>query len=417
MPTRPSIAALLLVGLVGCSADLEVKGDVQRLIGERLTVALLEGDEVFSGEVELIDARNTTRSTAQLLVQQEDDRTVSFAIPPATAAGPATAKMQKKGSEASYGVALTISRVAVAINDKGLVETLPLPPSTVAPATAEAGQTGQDLALAPGGDLLLSLASDDVVFWQLRKTPTRAGSIALANTRCIGALPSGVAVGTSTSIQVYNLEQGAVTTGPTLNINETVAIGVSRDGKRAIALTHCDTSGDKLPDADCLVDIDLTVSPLKEVQTVVLDNQQGATLLAVRSDGTGAVVADDDKIYGVTFKTNPAKISTISWAGSKPAAIASRLTVIESQPNDLFAVADSISKTVRMLGFKGTTLQDVSEATLDVVPDKIGFGRQTDLYVVSGTKLLKIDASRDPPVVTLLSQQLSSPPVSFAVQP
>ncbi|PIE19723.1 MAG: hypothetical protein CSA65_01290 [Proteobacteria bacterium] len=409
-----------LTGLlaVGCSSELEVKGDVQRLIGERVTVALLEGDEVFSGQVELKDARNTVLKTPELLVRQEDDRTVSFAIPPTTAAGPATAKMQKKGSEATYDVGLTISRAAVALSDKGVVEALPLPPSTLKPATVTAGQTGQSLALTPGGDLLITLASDDVVFWSMKKTPTNVASFKLTDTRCIAALPSGVIVGTSTSIQLFYFELGKATiTGPSLTTTETVALGVSRDGKRAIALTHCDTTGNKLPDSDCLVDIDLAATPPVEVQTVVLDNEQSATLLAIRDDGKGAVVADKGTIYGVTFKTNPAKVSTISWPGAKPVSIASRLTMIEDHPNDLFAVADSTSKTIRMIGFKGTTLQDVSQTTLDVPPTLIGFGRQTDLFVASGTKLLKIDASQDPPAVTRLSQQLSSRPIAFVVQP
>jgi hypothetical protein len=410
-------AALCALLCASCSADLEVQGDVQRLIGERVTVALLEGDDVFAGDVELIDARGTTLTTSGLLVAQEDDRTVSFAIPPATAAGPAMAKLRKKGQEASYNVPLTISRVAVSLSAKGDLGIVPLPPSSLEATTDSAGQTGQDLAMAPAGDLLLSLASDNVTFWSLKKKLVSVQSLKLVNTRCIAAMPSGVAVGTSTSIQVFNFEQGTVTAGPSVTIAETVALGVSRDGKRAIALTHCDTNSDKLPDSDCLVDINLAATPPTVVQTQVLDNQHGATLLAVRDDGTGALVADEGKLYGVTFKTNPAKVSTITWAGAKPVGIAGRITVIEGQANDLFAVADQTSKKVRMLGFKGTTLQDVSEATLDVPPELIGFGRQTDLYVVSGTKLLKVDTSREPPVVTPLSQQLAAPPVAFVVQP
>ncbi len=346
---------LALFAFTGCSSELEVKGDSQRLVGEKVVFALLEGADVFDKEVSFVDAKGTIVKTPELGLMTPDEHTISFFIPAGTAAGPATAKIQKKGQEATYDVPLTISRVGFALDAKGQIETLPLPPSSVEPTTASAGQTGQDLAISPDGRLLISLASDEIHFWTMGKSLNSVAALTLSNTRCIAALPGGVAVGTSTSIQVYNYEEGkGTTTGPSLTLSGTVALGVSADGKRAVALTHCDTNADTIPDSDCAVAIDLAATPPTIRQTIELDKHVSATLLAVGQDGRSAVVADTAVLYGLNFSTNPAKRSEFAWPTAQPTAIARTVATIAGQPTDLFAIADTTTKEIRAVGFNGT---------------------------------------------------------------
>lgn len=421
MRYRPLAALLLglalLANLFGCSSELEVKGNASRVIGERVTLALLEGDSVFDGEVTLSDARGGVHLGSALAVKKTDDRTLSFVIPPATAAGPATARVKQKGS-GEYAVPLTISRLAVALDSKGELETLALPPSSLGATHPTTEFGGVQLSISPGGGTVVALTQKGVYFYQLGKEIKEIGSLLLAGTS-IAALPSGVIVGTPTSIQIYHYTEGkGIEAGGSLTIKDTQALAVGSDGQRAVALVRCDTNADNVPDKDCVISIDLSgAAPIKG-QQVELDANPSAALLAVRGNGLAAVVADGDKVYGVDFTAAPPKLTTLTWSGAKAVALARSTTVIQSQDNDIFAIADEMSKTIRMVGFQGATLAEIdSIITLDVVPSHLAFGRATDLYVVTGPKLLQVDASVKDASPVPLSPQLTQAPLSFVVQP
>lgn len=409
----------LVVG--GCSSEPEVKGNGSRVIGERVTLALVEGDSVFGGELTLTDARGGVHVGSALEAQLEDDRTLSFSIPRGTAAGAATAHAKQKGG-GEYAVPLTISRLAASLDSKGVVQTLALPPSTLGTATVGESFVGELISLTPGGGTLVAQGQKGpqkgIYFFQLGKETKEYASIALTGT-CIAALPSGVMVGTPTSIQIYQYTEGkGIDAAGSLTIKNTQAIAVGGDGQRAVALAQCDTNADNVPDKDCVISIDLSGgAPIKGPE-VNLDDNLSAKLLAVRSSGLAAVVADGDTVYGIDFTAAPPKLTTLSWSGSKAVALAHSTTVIQSQDNDLFAIADEISKTIRMVGFQGTALAEIdSIITLDVVPSHLSFGRATDLYVSTGPKLLKVDASVKNATPVPLSQQLTEAPLSFVVQP
>ena len=107
----PSFGVTLLAMLWGCSdSSLEVRGSLDRVVGETVTLSLVEGETGFSGEVELIAADQTPFSTAALKVQQTDERKLTFVIPPGIAAGRAVAKAARVGalSHAEAGAALQV---------------------------------------------------------------------------------------------------------------------------------------------------------------------------------------------------------------------------------------------------------------------------------------------------------------------
>lgn len=405
---------LVLLGSGACSPELEVKGNTQRVIGERVTLALVEGD-VFGTELTLTDADKVEAQASALDIQQADERTLSFVIPPGTAAGAATVRVKQKGG-GTYVVPLTISRLAVAVGKDGRVETLALPPSTLGattPSTAIDPFVGQQVVMTLDGGTAVALAGTGFYTFRLGKDPQTGPSLAITGT-CIAALPQdGVVVGTATSIQAYRRKEsvyvGNSLTGPS-NVR---AIAAADDGTRAIALATCGSN-------NCLLIVDVSgVAPKKESE-VLLGPSSGATLLAIRADGKGAVVVDGSTIYGVDLAGTP-KITTLSIG--KGVAIARATTVINNQANDLFAIADETSLKIRLVGFQGNVgsqvLTDI-DSNIDLggnVPSHLAFGRGAELYVVTGTKLLKIDASAKDAVPVPLSQQLTQAPLSFVVQP
>ena len=411
----------LLLSLLGCSSELEVKGNAQRVIGERVTLALVEGDSVFDGEVSLSDARGGVHLGSALAVQKTDDRKLSFVIPPATAAGSATVRVKQKGG-GEYAVPLTISRLAVTIDQSGHLGTLALPPSSLGAAKPAEDFTGFQLSMAPGGGTVVALGKKGsqkaAYFFRLGKETREYTSVALAGSS-VAALPSGVIVGTPTSIQVYLYTEGkGIDTGPSLTVKNTQAIAVGSDGKRAVALVQCDPDTNGAPQKDCFFSLDLSGSTLIKGPEVQLDANPGAKLLAVRANGLAAVVADGDKVYGIDFTAAPPKLTTLSWTGAKAVALARSTTVIQNKDNDLFAIADEMTKTIRMVGFQGTALAEIdSVITLEVVPSHLAFGRATDLYVVAGPQLLQVDASVKDATPVPLAAQLAQTPLSFVVQP
>ncbi len=227
-----------------------------------------------------------------------------------------------------------------------------------------------------------------------------------------------MAVTTSTTVQIYAYQESKeITQQASLALSHIVALGLSADGQRGVALTHCDTNQDTIPDGDCAVALDLGTKPPAIRETVKLDEQAGATLLAVGRRGLTAVVADGDVLHGVDFSTSTTRHSSIPWLNANPVAIACTMAVIEGHPKNLFAIADTTSKTIRSVGFLETRLAGVSSLALDVSPSFIDFGRRSDLYIVSENKILLADLTLPQPVAVHLSHPLTQRPRAFVVQP
>ncbi|MFO7707663.1 MAG: hypothetical protein R6V84_05775, partial [Desulfobacterales bacterium] len=151
---------------------------------------------------------------------------------------------------------------------------------------------------------------------------------------------------------------------------------------------------------------------------VELDNDPGATLVGIRADGTAAVVADTQYIYGVLLDgPTPEVVNRLSWSGAE-AARPVGIDRTASEFGDIFAIADASRRIVQIVGFDGRTLKPVgAEIPLgDTAPAGLGFGRLADLYVAVGTGLVHINPYHDTPAATPIAVSASAEIVAIAVQ-
>lgn len=415
------LPALTLLCL-GCSAELEVKGNTERVVGETVSVKLLEGDPTLSGVVTLEDARGRTYDNEALGVLRPNERALSFVIPAGISQGSATAELGKSDEDGVYVLPLSVSRIAAAMHADGSVELLPLRPSPLQtqtiPPPQEAG-TSRELVISPLGGLMVTLIGDDFAFHILGKEVTSLASINAAEGR-LAALPDGALLATPDHLRVYRYVPSIGTDqapGLSFPAGETLrAVAASADGNWALVLTSCSSAAP----GDCLVQIDLRGTSPTIAASVRLDDTVSATQLSARADGSGALVADGSELYGVTFGggTGQAVAAMVPswWAGAAPSSVARTMALIEGQQSDLFAVAAKGVDAVRMLGFKEGQLRDISSVELSFVPDHISFGQGTDLYILSGQTLYSANAAAPGQPEQLLTAP-SAAPQRFAVQP
>lgn len=406
-----SLVALCLVG--ACSTpEPEIRGVLDRLVGEPVTIELVQGSATFTEEVRLTDAGGVAFDAASLVFKRVNDTTVTFTIPTGVAPGAATLSLGRDGEAVPYRVPLQLNRAALAYSDQGALELLPLPPATIATTSLTGGGTPAQLALSPGGGQVLVLSGTRLRTVNVGRGLSDVGTgFNVAGATCVATLPDGAVVGTSSSVLLLTVTaMGQITQQASFPIPGVRAIATDRKGLRAAVLSACDTNRDDLPDADCVTELVLGSTPSVGRQ-FVLDSTPSASFVALRSDGQAAVVADNDAIYGVTFSSAPP--TKLQWmAPARPVGIDRG----PSPLGDLFAIGDGASNLVQLVGFDGEVLKPVSQIKLAEPPTALAFGRRSELYVATGTKLHQLDAATASPTPKLLNVAGSRPILALQVQ-
>lgn len=397
----------------GCGEpDLEVRGVLDRVIGETVTLKLTSGDTGFSGDLELVDARARRFSAAALKINKKDDRELTFAVPAAAAQGKATARVGRTDDK-NYTVPLEINRLALALDDKGAIEVLPLPPATIsAGAIGGISAAGGQISLAPGGGELAILTQDQLHLLALKAPPAKPVAPAITQTgNAIAAVPGGVLVCTDSALTLVSFKGGS-TSQISAPLAGCKALAADRAGTKAVVLNTCNSTSDCLTVYDIGTSITQVTNP-----PITLDNNPGARHVAMRPDGKGAVVADVDGIYGVWLDVagvpNPV---TVSWPGSSPSVAG--LAMAPLATDEIFAAADATNKQVLLLGFDSTVLKQFigGDIPLPEAPTAMGFGVGTQLFVATSTKVYSVDAlNPGPPSAAGITA--ANPVLQLVVQP
>ena len=518
---RCSISVVPLVtvlSLYGCGeGELEVRGTLDRVVGETVTLSLVEGEEGFSGKLALVGADRTRYYTRKLKVATKSSTELSFVLPPDVAAGQATLQVEKcvetefdpkncgscgnqckagqvcsagscgkscgngttmcnslcvmlkadpdhcgscgnacawnqfcaagqcvfscKGATScgsreladSYQVPLQISRLALGLNAKGVLDVLPLPPTALAATSRSVVGTSTSstlISMAPSGALVATLAGGRLSLMSVGSTISDRVSPLTQPGQCLAALDNGVLVGTATNIQLYTLGTGKSIKSPvSFEIANCQDISVGAGGQKALVLSHCDPQDSKAATKDCLTQIQLG-NNLKKGSPAVLDAKASATHVSLGNDGKTAVVADGGTIYGVVLESGIGTkhtLSSLAWTfAAVPVALA-RPPVQESINGklvDLYAVAESSKQLIRFVGIDVNHIKWVElgssrlEISLSSQPTGLAFGRRLDLYVAQGQNLSYIKALRSKPQIESLGAISSLLPVTgLVVQP
>lgn len=413
-PSLPFVILALAALLVRCGEpDLEVQGITDRVVGETVTLTLVEGESGFSGTVELRDAKGQSFPENGLRVNKVDERKLSFVIPTGIAAGSARAKVGRK-DEGTYDVPLKINRLALALNDQGAVEVLPLPPATITPSSLPGvSATGGHVALASTGGEVAVLGQDQVSRFALGQTPKAVGpGLEQKGGRALAAVPDGLLLCSDAAVILLKFVQGKVTQ-TTAPFNGCRAVAADGQGTRAAVLSTCDTDSDSQLE-DCLTVLDIGAS-FTVGTPISLDDAPSAMLVSMTTDGKGAVVADQAAVYGLWLDTpNPLPVTETFGM----AANIVDLTRGPSSVGDLFAVADSDGKRVIYLGFDNNSFKKLTaESPLPEAPVALAFGRQSELYVAVGQTLYALDAEHPQVEPSLLSVSSAGAIRSLVVQP
>jgi hypothetical protein len=411
-PRSPSLL-LAALALVGCGEpDLEVQGITDRVVGETVTLSLVEGESGFSGSVELRDAKGTSFPENGLRVNTVDERKLSFVIPTGIAAGPARAMVGRK-DDGTYDVPLKINRLALALNDQGAVEVLPLPPATLTPSSLPGvSATGGHIALAATGGEVAVLGQDQASRFALGQTPKAVGTgVEQKGGRALATVPDGLLLCSDTAVILLKFVQGKVTQ-TTTNVSGCRAIAADSQGTRAVVLSTCSIGSDPTL-KDCLTELDIGTS-ITVGTPISLDDAPSAMLVRITADGKGAVVADQSVVYGVWLdNSTPPTAETLGMMANVV-----DLARGPSSVGDLFAVADADGKRVVYFGFDNASFKKLTaESPLPEAPVALAFGRQSELYVAVGKKLYALDAEHPQVEASLLNVSAAGAIRSLVVQP
>lgn len=428
----PVAALALLLALCGCGeGDLEVSGNVDRVIGETITLELTKGDDPFSGEVTLVGADGRSYPTADLSVSKKSDTLLSFVVPPGVAPGPARAKVARTAEAPAYAVPLNISRLALTLDDKGTLELLPLAPSTLRPTTRSVGQSGGVLRLSPSGGVLGVLSANQLGLLALGKSPRDlTAGLSMTGGTCLAALSDGVLVGDQSEVKLLRLIQGkGITQQGSFAVSACQDIAVDNRGQVALVLHRCSVSGG--PTSDCVTELSLgSGSGSGQVgRSAVLDGTPGAVAVRLTGAGDGAVVADADGLYGISLgggNSSALSVSKLQWGfAATPVSLARTAgrVRVSAGLTTLFAVAETGRNSVLFAGFDGGALKwvyagsDRLKVQLTVAPIAVSFGRLLELFVAAGPDLLKVQNLQVSTEARSTGVAPSSRPVAFAVQP
>jgi len=409
-----SLCALLPIG--GCGEpDLEVKGTLDRVIGETVTLNLEQGENGFSGEIELIDAGAHRFNAAALKANKADERKLSFVVPSGATPGKATARVERKDGD-PFRVPLDVNRLVLALDDQGAIEVLPLSPASI-PTGAIGGidALGGQISLSASGGELAVLAQDQLTLLALGATPKPVAPAIAQSGKAIVALPGGVLVCSDTALTFVSF-QGGTTSQISTTLSGCKALAADRSGAKAAVLSTCDSDKDTTNE-DCLTIYDIGTSITQVTNPPIsLDTNPSASHVAMRPDGKAVVVADSDAVYGVwldvTGVPNP---DAEKWS---QAASVVGIAMAPLGQGEIFAVADATSKQVVLYGFDKTDFKPFigGAVALTEAPTALAFGAGTRLYVAAGTAIYTFDATQ-PDAPTAAGVSAASAVSTLAVQP
>jgi hypothetical protein len=399
--------------------DLEVKGNIDRVVGEVVTLKLEAGEDGFSGNLELVDARAHKFEAPALKIQKLDDKKLSFVIPVGAAPGKATARVGRKDSDESYNVPLDINRLLLGLDANGTIETLPLSPATLNPGSiSDINAAGGFISLSPSGGQLAVLAQDQLSLLALGAAAKPVGpAIQQKDGKAIYAVPDGVLVCTSSALLLVRFKDGN-TSQLTATIAGCQAVASDDTGTLAAVLHTCDSDADTTME-DCVTVFEIGSALTEKHKSISLDAKANATHIAMTSDGKGVVVADPEKLYGLWLDTTSApKPIAVEW---KQAATVIGIDRGAFALGDLFVVADAATRKVLLLGFDpnaGYLFKKLKEEiTLPDTPTAMAYGLGTQLYIAAGTKLFLIEAEQPLKEAEELQLAAANKLISLVAQP
>lgn len=426
-----AVVLAMLLALPSCGGDLQIKGSLERVVGETVTLALVSGEPTFNGQLSLRAPDLTMLDAGSLQANRKDDRTLSFLIPAGIAAGHAVAVVGQNGG-GTYEVPLRISRLAVVLEEGGSLEAWPLSPSSLPRAGLPTGTaTGARLALSPTGGELAVAAGDEVRLLALGAEIRDIGAgIKQSGVLALSAGPAGkVLVATAEALILFQFTRGEQTTQAAVNFKDIRALAIDATGESAVVLYGCDTDTDGIPDAACLEKVLLSPSLSRDISSrVPLGAGPQASVLAVSRDGKGVVVADDKGIHGLYAAGATPRKSTVGWSvngsaftGAQPVGADRAGAVVSGQDVDLFAVAERSQQLVDLVAFNPAAegnLQRVGTMPLAEPPSRLSYGRRTLLYIATGKSLLSVDVGLASPTVNPVAEVTPASNISgLVVQP
>lgn len=387
------VACGLALLALGCGDGLKVRGVLDRVVGESLTVELVEGKPTFGNEVTLVDAAGKVFADSELRRRLLSPRELSCVVPRGAQVGAARLLVPRQGTSASFSVPLTISRLVVALDEAGVVQTLPLPGSLVQGRRLEFEGTASQVSLSPDGGRLAVLTEPAdgapqgrLLLFALAGEPRLLHTVELDQRAvALAATDDGVLLATGTQLLYYRADRdNGLQAAWVLALTHIQGIAVAADARFAAVLMRCDSNGDTTVDADCVtrVPLDRDDTAQQPSALTILDAVASAQLIALRGDGLAAVVADTNVVYGVLFEGLAARVTAQPWNPS-PA----EPTSIDRAPSsigEVFAISDRRNR-VLVVGFNPQANNDLSivrlSPVLDIAPVALGFGRGTDLLV------------------------------------
>jgi len=431
---RPLLGCALLLLLSGCDRSLEVTGATQRVVGQTVSFELTEGEPTFEGQVWLRAADGVIYRQNEIKATKKNDRSLSFVIPTDVAVGDAEALVWAGGGV--YKVPLEINRLALTIDEKGVLEGWPLPPGLLAKPTRTLSAGAALAAVTPGGGELVVANGGQLLILELgAELKDATAGIKLVGTTVIAlaAVPDGALAATETSLSLIHFVKGGATTQKSslsLPNHRVVAVAASEAGDRAFVLSACDTNSDSQPDSDCVTEV-LIGSTLSEGRRAVLDATPSATTIGATRDGRGVVVGDSDVIHGAWFDAPPTtpRLTKVAWVAdnpfaAQPVSIDRAASVVKSGTElknvDLFAVAEKTKNMIALCAFNPGAqydLQKTSDATAPEPPVAVSYGRRTELLVAAGKSLYTLEAGQSNPALKKLGAETGGSIQAFVVQP
>ncbi len=301
---RAATAALwplpALVLLCACGEpELEVRGVLDRVVGEKVQLKLVEGETGFSGEAELVDSEGTSFKAGALKIVASGEKKLTFSVPPGVAPGKATARVRRKGEDGAYNVPLQINRLVLAATSTGVVELIPLAPASLSVSTLSGlDASGGSLALSPGGGDLAVFSQSQVNVYGLGKTPKKITGLQQGSGSAMAAIPGGVliCVADNSTPPIENLV--AIKYEPSVSEVPKAfpggqAIAADATGTKAVILHSCDTNNDSIKE-DCITVLTISGGTISIAPTPIkVDDTFSAQHVAMTSDGNAVVVADE----------------------------------------------------------------------------------------------------------------------------
>ena len=432
--SRPVLILLttLLICLSCGEGTLEVQGNLNRVVGETVTLELLEGQDDFTGTMELVGSDRTKYDSNQLALSLKNSRKLSFVIPGDVATGQATARVNRKNGGLPYDVPIGINRLALTMDGTGILELLPLPLTTMAASSMSVGSGNSGLmSLSPKGGLLALFASDQLRLLTMgAKLKDTTAAISQKEGKCLAALNDGMLVGTTTQVIYLKLVSGkGMTRAKDFSLPGCTDIAVDNAGTTALVLSRWDSSGGGgTPDSDALTELTLGTTSTAG-NTLKVDNAPGATGVTLAGDGKSGIIADGPAVYGVTLKgSGQFAFSQLHWGfAAKPVSVASTSspTLVSTQKVYIHALAESSKGEIRFVAHDKGKLkwiyQGLKQLALNLTtqgtPQAIAFGRRLELYVAADRALYKVNDLRGTPEIISLGLSTTNKISTLAVQP